>query len=51
MELIDFGLAALAVALLAALIAPYAIEERRWQRNKATLDLDVERRASTREAA
>jgi hypothetical protein len=51
MELIDFGLAALAVALLAALMAPYAIEERRWQRKKATFDLDVERRASTREAA
>lgn len=51
MELIAVGLAALAVALLAALIAPYAIEERRWQREKATSDLDVERRASAREAA
>ena len=51
MELIALGLAALAVAVLAALIAPYAIEERRWQRQKATGDLTVERRASTREAA
>ena len=51
MPLIDLGLAALAVAVLAALIAPYAIAERRWQREKATSDLDVERRASAREAA
>jgi hypothetical protein len=51
MALIDIGLAALAVVLLAVLIAPYAIEEQRWQREKATSDLDVERRASAREAA
>jgi hypothetical protein len=51
MALVDLALAAVAVLVLAALIAPYAIEERRWQRQKATSDLNVERRASTREAA
>lgn len=51
MELISFGLAALAVALMARLLAPYVIEERRWQQQKVELDLTGERRASTREAA